>query len=228
MDKIYLILGYGVPKDIFQDFEYRAYLAAAFNRIFEDARSSKEGSICVIFSGGRTDMFKPYRRSEAGEMRRYFDFLAKRECVKSDARKWQLIAEAAALSSMENLINSKKLIETKELKGRHITIFCEYTRRNRIRKLARLIFGPGYGIEVFPVDFSISANRYLPADYIRNKERKAIDFDLWALKNEENFGKYHRNFIEKFNFLRSYGSDRKQEAIRAWWENGGDEAAKKS
>jgi len=71
-------------------------------------------------------------------------------------------------------------------------------------------------IAIIPVDFSVSANRYLEKDYIRQKEKKAIGFDLWALESEKNMRAYHRNFVEKFDYFRSFPPERKQEAIRSW------------
>jgi len=227
MDRIFLILGYGIPKDIFEDLEYRSYLAAAFNNIFEYARGHKEEKIIVIFSGGKTDMIAPYKRSEAGEMKKYFDFLAKRKFVGKQTKNWKLLTDTASLSTMENILNSKRIIEKRDIKSARIGIFCEFTRRNRITKLAKSIFDSGYKIEVFNMDFSISENRYLDEDYLLQKEKNALKFDFWALRSEENLKAYHKNFSDKFKFLRSYGPERKQEALKIWWENKKDEALQK-
>jgi len=221
MDQIFIVPGYGVPADIFADDAYRAYLGFAFNRIFE--RAEEGGGIAVIFCGGKTDMFPPYRRSEAGEMKRYFSQLMRRACVRRKTKGWTLLTDSASLSTLENLLNAKKLAEARKLGGR-VSVFCEFTRRGRIGKFARIIFGRA---EILPLDFSLSSNRYLGADYLQAKEREAIAFDSWALRSEENFRKYHRNFVEKFAFLRSYGPDRRQEAIKTWWENGKDRELRK-
>jgi len=218
MDKIFLILGYGIPADIFIDLEYRCYLNSIFNSVFEYAQKNKDTKLRIIFSGGKTDMIPPYKRSEAGEMKKYFDFLCKRDFVKNSTKKWSLLVDTRALSTMENIFNSKKIIEAKKIDCNRVGIFCEFTRKNRITKLAKMIFGSKYKFEIFTIDFSISANRYLGADYLLKKEQEAFKFDSWALKSEENFKIYHKNFSDKFKFLRSYGPDRHQEAIRAWWE----------
>ena len=227
MNKIFLILGYGIPKDIFEDLEYRSYLAAAFNNIFKYAREHKEGKIRIIFSGGKTDMIAPYKRSEAGEMKNFFDFLAKREFVRDLTKDWTLLTDTASLSTMENILNSKKIIEKRNIKSARIGIFCEFTRKSRITKLAKTIFGSGYKVEVFAIDFSISQNRYLDIAYIIEKEKNALKFDLWALESEENLKVYHKKFSDKFKFLRSYGPEKHQEAIQVWWKNECDLALQK-
>lgn len=227
MNKIFLILGYGIPKDIFEDLEYRSYLAAAFNNIFEYAREHKDEKIFIIFSGGKTDMVEPYKRSEAGEMKKFFEYLTRREFVRDMTKGWTLLTDTASLSTMENILNSKKIIEKRNIKGARIGIFCEFTRKSRITKLAKNIFGSEYKFEVFDIDFSISENRYLDKDYILQKEKNALKFDLWALSSEENFKAYHKNFSDKFKFLRSYGPERHQEAIQVWWKNECDLALQK-
>ncbi len=222
MDRIFLVLGYGVPADIFADDGYRAYLGYVFNQIYEDTRR-EPGCVRIVFCGGHTDMLPPYRRSEAGEMKRYFAHFMRRDCVRSATRDWMLLAESASLSTLENLLNAHRLLEERRLGG-HLFIFCEFTRRARVRRLARIVFGAA---RIRPVDFSLSSNRYLGADYLRVKEREAAAFDRWALASPENFRRYHANFVEKFAFLRSYGPDRRQEAIKAWWENGKDRELRK-
>lgn len=231
MDKIFIILGYGIPEDIFQDMEYRSYLNAAFNGVFEYSCVHANEGIGIIFCGGKTDMLPPYKRSEAGEMKRYFESLRKREFVKKQTKSWSLLTDTASLSTMENLLNAKKLVDKngiRKVDGKmNLGIFCEYTRRGRIKKLADKIFGKAAKAEIIPVDFSISENRYLPPEYIREKEKNALKFDFWALESEENLRTYHKNFSDKFKFLRSYGSERHQEAIRAWWKNERDFALRK-
>lgn len=227
MDKIFIILGYGIPKDIFQDMEYRSYLNAAFNGIFEYSRGHEDAPIRIIFCGGKTDMRAPYRRSEAGEMKRYFESLRKREFLKNQIKGWTLLMDTASLSTMENIRNAKGIAEKKKSGAVSISIFCEYTREGRIKKLADKIFGKGVKAEILPIDFSVSENRYLPKEYILEKEKNALKFDFWALESEKNFKAYHKNFSDKFKFLRSYGPERHQEAIRIWWKNERDLALRK-
>ncbi|MDD3006946.1 MAG: hypothetical protein PHX30_05220 [Candidatus Pacebacteria bacterium] len=113
MDGIFLILGYGIPKDIFEDLEYRSYLAVAFNNIFEYARGHEEEKIHIIFCGGKTDMLAPYKRSEAGEMKKYFEYLEKRKFVKKQTRTWKTYCDMTSLSTLENLLNAQKIIRQK-------------------------------------------------------------------------------------------------------------------
>lgn len=218
MDRIFIVPGYGVPEDIFKDLKYCSYLNFAFNHIFEYSSAHKDEKISVILSGGRTDMVKPYKRSEAGEMKRYIDFLRKRDFVKSVSGRWNILTDTASLSTLENVLNSQKIMEIKKISGGEIDIFCEFTRKKRVAKLAKIVFGSRLKIRIVPIDFSISANRYIGRDYLLQKEKNALAFDLWATESDDNLKAYHKNFIDKFNFFRSYGQDRKEEAIRVWWD----------
>ena len=90
-----LIPGYGVPRDLFKDVNYRAYLSLCFNALFEkyqDARGT------IVLSGGATDCFRPYRRTEAHEMRRWFQHqkALTEKIIKKELR-WKLVEDRKAL-----------------------------------------------------------------------------------------------------------------------------------
>jgi len=126
-----LICGYGVPKNIFEDKGYHAYLTACFNHLFKNLRD-KPGKIIV--NGGPTDCYKPYRRTEAGEMAKWLK-KKKTEVEKLTSQKipWQIISRPKSLSSAEDLLNFKPLASGQKI------IFCEHTRAPRIKKLAAKI-----------------------------------------------------------------------------------------
>jgi len=68
MNDIFLVFGYGIPKNILKDENYNFYLKIVFNRIYDITSKSKSKKTLIICSGGKTDMFKPYKRTEADEM----------------------------------------------------------------------------------------------------------------------------------------------------------------
>jgi hypothetical protein len=83
-------------------------------------------------------MSKPYQRTEAEEMARFFANLIKnRTFLNQITKKWMLIPEKESLSTLENIINSKKIIKSRKIDKDNIFIFCEHTREKRIKTLAK-------------------------------------------------------------------------------------------
>ncbi len=64
MKKVYLVFGYGVPKNIIKDENYNFYLKMVFNQIYNLEVKYKSDSPLIICSGGKTDCFKPYKRND--------------------------------------------------------------------------------------------------------------------------------------------------------------------
>lgn len=213
MNSAYIILGYGVPADILKDRNYTTYLTVALNRVYEEAAGKRAA---IIFSGGPTDMRKPYKRTEAEEMVRFTKaWIAEHTALKTATKKWKLAAERKALSSLENLLFAKAWIQKQTTPVDRITIFCEYVRGPRIEKIARKILGK---VRVVPVDFDASSNRYLDPSFLAKKEAIEIAHSLWALKNNENRKKHHKLFEEKLAMLRKIGPKKHEEAVREWWK----------
>jgi hypothetical protein len=217
MKNIFIIAGYGIPKDILKDEHYNFYLKTVFNRIYDIAGKAKDRQAIIICCGGKTDMFKPYRRTEAGEMIKLFKKLCNRSFLKNVTKGWQLIPENKSISTLENLLYSKKKIKKKRLEQANAYIFCEYTRASRIRLLVKNIFGK-QGAKVLPIDFDISLNRYLEPDFIQKKERIELDLARWALKNKSNLTKYNQLYRERIKFLRTAGPGDHSQAVKNWWD----------
>mgnify|MGYP001577234758 CR=1 FL=1 len=78
-------------------------------------------------------------------------------------------------------------------------IFCEQTRKKRIKVLAKKIFDKNYNFLVVPIDFDSSANRYLPLEYLAKKENAELKHSLWALQSP----KHLLYSIEDENYLPS-------------------------
>jgi hypothetical protein len=215
MQAFFLINGYGIPKDIFSDDHYRHYLHTAFNSVYEMSIRDELEPI-IIFSGGKTDMFKPYRRTEAGEMSKFFKSLAKRPMISKVTKSWKYESEVRALSSLENLIFARDLLK-KYPRARSGTIVFEQTRSKRIHTLAKQVFAKYDELKFIPIEFDISAARY-DLDLIDKKEAFALKMDLWSLESPKNLKLHHEIFEDKIKTLRRAGPIGHAEALQAWWK----------
>lgn len=211
MNKIYIVPAYGIPKNILLDEHYNRYLQGVFNYIFDHAQGQKA---LIIFTGGNSDMVKPYRRTEAGETKRLFDVLMKRPFVKKAVQSWKIITEKSALSSVENLVNTKKVFLEKKITFTTITVFSEWSRQGKMKVLAKKIFGRG--VVIHPIDFDISQNRY-HTELAKKREAEDIRLSLWALKNSSNFKRYNKVFQDRITWLRIQKTSH-PEAVKKWTE----------
>ena len=214
MKNIFLIFGYGIPENILKDENYNFYLKIVFNRIFDITTKKSLTEPLIIFSGGKTDCFKPYARTEAGEMVKLFNKLKNRRFVHNTTQDWRLVLEKKSLSTLENLLFTKNIIKSKRIQNFNLYILCEQKREKRAKALVRNVFGKKNKAMIIPIDFDTSKNRYLSKDFIREKEKRALRFDLWALKNSGNFKKYHQFYQDKLKFFRQIGPDRHAYAVK--------------
>ena len=150
--KTYLILGYGIPKKMKIDDNYPRYLGIVFNSIFSQTRNSADAST-IMFCGGMTDMVKPYKRNEAQETMQFFKAFADRDACRKTTKLWNFLLEKKSLSTLENLIYAKQILDGKKIDTSTLTIFCEETRCKRVKRLAKKIFGKA---NVISVDFDVS------------------------------------------------------------------------
>ncbi|MSR85091.1 hypothetical protein EXS71_01465 [Candidatus Uhrbacteria bacterium] len=215
MRPCFLVLGYGIPRNILTDENYRMYLKCVFNHIFAWCVEQDIWNPVIIFSGGKTDMVKPYRRTEAGEMVKLFRTLMGRSAVKRHARLWTLISETRAFSTLDNFLYAKDILRKRKIEMQSMIVFGEQTRLRRITVLARKIFKRS---QVITIDFDQSPNRYLDPKFLTQKESEALRFDLVALQGQKALKKHRTLFKQKFAFLRQAGSDHHVEAVRLWWE----------
>ncbi len=219
MNDVFLVFGYGVPKNILKDENYNFYLKMAFNKIYSFVVKNKIDKPIIITCGGETDMLKPYKRTEADEMIKLFGALIKeRPFLKPMTKNWLFIPENKSLSTLENLLNSNEIIQKRKIKNANFFIFCEQTREKRIKVLAKKILDKNYNFLVVPIDFDVSANRYLPAEYLVKKESVELKHSLWALQSPENLKKHHKVFEEKFEYFRKVGHKAHINAVKEWWD----------
>ncbi|MFA5047690.1 MAG: hypothetical protein WC516_01470 [Patescibacteria group bacterium] len=214
---VFIVLGYGVPENIIKDQNYNFYLRTVFNKVFDLTREKKNKKPVIILSGGKTDLLPPYKRSESGEMLKLFNNLRERAFVQKETKSWRVYAEGTAISTLENLVNSKILLKKKNIKTSSSYVFCEQTRHNRINTLAKKIFGKN--VQVLPIDFDNASNRYLDDKFIQTKEKGELGLALWALKNKENFEKCHKLYLEKFKYFREAKKSGKNiNFIKDFWQ----------
>ncbi|MBU2565965.1 hypothetical protein KKG46_00195 [Patescibacteria group bacterium] len=214
MNQTFIILGYGIPKNFFKDDNYRFYLNMVFNKIW-DISSLSNSKPLIIATGGKTDCFKPYKRTEAQEIIKYLKILANRSFVKAKTKSWKFIPENKSLSSLENIIFCKKLLEKIPDHGK-INIFCEQTRVPRVTKIANKLLKGSF--KIIPMDFDVTSNRYHDPEFINKKEQTELKHIKWALQSPENLKKHHQVFKEKMDFLRKEGTKNHPEAVKKWWE----------
>jgi len=208
MRSVYIIPGYGVPKDITRDFNMQLYLRAIFNQIY-DAHCHGGNPPLIITTGGKTDMWPPYRRTEAVVMMGALRLFASRQAVAKQTARWTWKAEPLAISTLENAVFTKRLLQPTD----RVTVFCEQTRAKRLRFLYRRVFG-SLRFRLQPIDFDVSTNRYTPVSPAL--ERKFQQLNAWALRSPRNLAEHHRFYAERLRFLRRYGATRHVEAVREW------------
>jgi len=214
MKNIFIIPGYGIPKDILKDESYRRYLSWVFNQVYQICLNKKEKKPVIIFCGGKTDIFKPYKRTEAEEMKKLFLTWAKRDFVRNQTKDWQYKLDKKSLSTVENLLEASKII--KRIKGRkQIYIFVEFTRQKKIKKFAQEILKKNF--KIIALDFDLSINRYRDPKLIRKREEIDIKLGLNSLKDKKFYQKYRKILEEKIKFLRRQGAKKHQDAVYEWW-----------
>lgn len=218
MKNIFLTPGYGIPKNIFQDENYNFYSKMAFNRIYDISLKNIDKSPLIICTGGKTDLFKPYKKTEAKEISKLFKNLKSKIFLKKQTKDWQFLLENKSLSTLENLLNCQQIIKKNKIRQANLYIFCEQTRQKRIKILAKKIFHKNFKLFILPIDFDISPNRYLNSDFINKREKTEINHSLWALKDPKNLKKHQQLFKEKIELLRKAEPKNQTKALQEWWQ----------
>ncbi|MCH7640891.1 hypothetical protein IID22_01660 [Patescibacteria group bacterium] len=216
MTKIFLICGYEIPEDMTKDFEYKVYMNLAFNKIYDYAVRDQSQSIVIIFSGGNTDSFPPYKRNEASEMIKLFKSLMGRSFVKDLTEKWQMVVEKRALSTLENLLFAKEIIAVRKVRDYKLHIICSLLREGVIERLGQEVFGKSVNWQVNPLDFQNSPKRYVDPKTRITVEKEGIEFALWALKSPENMGKFRSAYKEKLELTRRNKDISYEDKVK-WW-----------
>lgn len=206
MPMVWVVLGYGVPHEIRRDANYSRYLTTVANQIGDQV--GHRGEPAVLLCGGPTDCFPPYRRTEADEMVRWFR-------AHPQARHWRLLAERRSLSTIENLLNARQLMRRRRIGG-SIAVACEWTRRRRVRRFARKIFGRRFS-RLLAVDFDGSPNRWVDPTLVARKERLETVEGLAVLGHSGRLRSHHQLRQRKLRVLREAGPRRHSQTVRALW-----------
>ncbi|MDO8622594.1 MAG: hypothetical protein Q7R80_05170 [bacterium] len=166
---IAVINGYGVPGDIRTDCSYHAYLVQVLNWLWGRHRTR---TLTIVPCGGKTDMWPPYRRTEAGEMAKW---LRPRMRALGLSTHWGITSIATELTALENMLAVAKRYP----KG-PMVYFCEWTRLKKMRTLAKRIFGKR--CLVVGIEFDGSAPRY-DLNGRRALEHEDLQYSLAALED---------------------------------------------
>lgn len=213
---IFIVCGYGIPVDIEKDANYPMYLRLIFNRVYQQARGAE---VSIIPCGGPTNCNPPYEGTEAHMIGAYLKSLMERKDVVASTASWNILEEDQSLSTLENLVFAKRVIDQHSLSG-DITIFCEFTRTQRVRVFADSIF-EGRSIRIEGIDFDISKNRYLDPEVLEKKEALGLKEGLWTLQESVRLERHHEFFEKKFEFLRRRQAEGLShvEAVEEWFKN---------
>lgn len=216
MRELFIVPGYGIPQDILKDGNCNRYLPAVFN-VIHRAVADRWVQPIIVFTGGPTDMFPPFRRTEAAEMLRFIRRHISTRYPRGAAKeKWELVLERRSISTLENLLNVQRLLTRRRISSLPKTVFCEWTRQTRIRSLAWRILGRG--VNVVPIDFDVSVNRYLDPKKIAFKEKQSLHIDLRALEDASKLRKHHSAYANRLEWLREAGPKHHAEAVKRWNE----------
>lgn len=212
--KVYIICGYGIPENIENDVNYTTYLNTAFNTIYSE---SADLPALIIPCGGPTNCTPPYSGTEAETIADYLENLKNRERLVDKTTDWIIEPEKNSLSSLENLVFAKEIINQYQVTK--VTIFCEKTREHRNREIAKEIFKKPTHVQ--GIDFDISNNRYLDPEILRRKEKLGLKEALWALESPGNLKTHHDFFGKKFEYLRRRQQEglNHVEAVEEWFKH---------
>ena len=159
-------------------------------------------------------------------MIKFMKSLMKRSFVRRATGGWTLVLEPKAISTLENFLFSKAILQKRKIRKANVFLFCEKSRERRIKILAKKILGKNYCIKVIPIDFDISSNRYAGREFLAKKEALELKHSAWVLQSPENLKKHHEAFAEKLTYLRTVKPEDQVKAIKKWWESKMKEAEK--
>lgn len=205
--KIFIVPGYHLPKDISKDEVYKIY----FNYVCQEIKKTclNGEKITVLLSGGNIDMDQPFDRILSKEMKE--SFLATSNSYNLNCI---LFTEEKSLSSIENLIYSKEIID--EIEGdKLIYIFSDLQRAKRTQLTADIIFKD---YKLLTIDLSSKEERN-NQEIVEKKENLALNFSLWALKNKDNLEEFKQVYVDKFKLLRNVSADKRKETEINWWKD---------
>ena len=193
-----VILGYGIPRDILTDGNYRKYLQEAYEMI------TATNTPNVVFCGGHTNIHHP-EKSEAAEMQRLFEkihddafaelqheidnLLEKEGYISLDfamdlrhkleqrqathlATKFNYVCLDTAITSFDNIAGLGVCMIVKNFV--QAIVFCEKSRRFKVKLLCKKLLQKNRDTNVIGIDFDASRTW-------RKDAKQIVDYFLtWA------------------------------------------------
>lgn len=205
--KVFIVPGYHLPKDLSQDEVYKKY----FNFVCLEIKKTcdSKDKILVILSGGNIDMDEPFDRVLSIEMKMPFLDVAGKHDIKCE-----VLTEVKSLSSIENLIYSKEIVDNIEEEN-DIFVFSDLQRSNRTKLTADKIFSK---FHLLTIDLSSDEEKN-NQEIVNKKEALALNFSLWALESLKNLEEFKKIYIDKFKLLRSVPPEKRKETEILWWKS---------
>ncbi len=203
--KAYIVPGYHLPKDIHKDETYKKYFDFVCREI---TRTSDSEKVAVVLSGGNIDMDEPFDKVLSKTMLPLF-----KEYIDKYHLNCLLKTEEKSLSSLENLMYSKELLD-QLAPNSDIYIFSDAQRVKRLTVLADNVFN---NPKILGIDLSHPEERK-NAEVVNKKEELATNFSLWALKSKANFEKFKNVYSDKYAYLRTVPPEKRKEAEIEWWK----------
>jgi hypothetical protein len=212
---LFIVPGYGVPKNIFKDENYLKYLNYASNYLSQFTLRNPDVNIAIIFCGGKIDMYKPYKRTAASEMVKLFRKIIDKKFTKDALSQITILEEAKSFSTLDDLLYTKEVMSKKRIHPDKIFIFCESSREDRLRKLAEQIFGQPS--TTLPIVLPAKGQKKDPR-LLKQKEEVALRWSLKALKDSNYLKKYRTIYREKLDLLRKTPEADRPKALLQWWK----------
>lgn len=140
-----IIMGYGIPPNIFTDDNYQRYLRAALNKVIVPKKITR-----LILCGGHTNIHYP-EKTEAGEMLSLLQYLLPELMSQLTC---DLIEDS--ITGWENLESATALIN--ELPAKKVYVLCEKTRTAKVWLTARFTLPVNTDVEIVGIYFDTTRN----------------------------------------------------------------------
>lgn len=183
--RTFFINGYGIPKDILEDGNYKRYL----KECWEFIRAASDGrNIRLVLSGGFTNANFP-RRTEAAEMQRYL--AARCEGYHDALKDGETVIMDWPIDSREALEALRHFVGFRD----ELVIFCEHARQDWMRIMASLWFPSAF---VMAVDFDGGRRWYSRAVHLLKMPIRIVGLFLPSVRDCIELPLRHR-------FIRTWG-----------------------
>jgi len=144
-ESIAIIMGYGIPPNIFTDDNYQRYLRAALNKVIFPKKITR-----LILCGGHTNIHYP-EKTEAGEMMNLLQYLLPETISQMPC---DLIEDS--ITGWENMEGAASIV--REHSTEKVYILCEKTRAAKVWLTAKFTLPAKTNRQVVGIDFDATRN----------------------------------------------------------------------